>query len=118
MFGLDANKFIPDPFYVGYAGMVGEAQGMIEWLRYPEEKKRPKRMECSLLVLTEKGKLIHICYPDPDMWVEINEPFFSVGSGANFAMAAMLSGADPKNAVLTASKLDPHTGMGVKEFTL
>jgi hypothetical protein len=116
---MDANKFIPEPFYVGYAGSVNDSQRMIEWLRNPEGMRRPRKFESSgLLVLTEKRRIILIHYPDPESWVEINEPFFSIGSGANFAQASMLAGLSPKEAVVAASKLDPHTGMGVKEYTL
>lgn len=118
IFGLDKNKYIPEPFYVGYAGQVADAQRMIEWLRNPDEVRRPRKFEGSLLVLTEKSRIIQIYHPDPDAWIEVNEPFFSIGSGANFAQAAMLVGATPKDAVLAASKLDPHTGMGVKTFEL
>lgn len=118
IFGLEANKYIATPFYVGYAGQVAQVQGMIEHLRNPDEVKRPRNFEGTLVALTEKGKIIHICYPNPDTWVEVAEPFFAIGSGSNFAMAAMLLGSTPKEAVKAASALDPHTGMGIKEFTL
>jgi ATP-dependent protease HslVU (ClpYQ) peptidase subunit len=119
IFGLDPNKFIPEPFYVGYAGSVADAQKIIEWLRYPDEIKRPRKLEnASLMILTEKRRIITVYDPDPASWIEINEPFFSIGSGANFAQASMLAGLSPKEAVVAASKLDPHTGMGVKEFSL
>ena len=36
------------------------------------------------------------------------------GSGAGFAMGAMMAGADAKTAVNISAKLDPHTGCGIK----
>lgn len=118
VFGLDKNKYVPEPFYIGYAGTVEKAHGIINWLRYPDEIKRPKHDGSSFLILTEKGKLITFNDPHPDGWIEVNEPFFAIGSGAAFAQATMLAGLSPKDAVLAASKLDPLTGMGVKVFEL
>lgn len=41
--------------------------------------------------------------------VEIGIPS-AIGSGGDFAMAAMMGGADAREAVKIASKLDPYTG--------
>ena len=38
----------------------------------------------------------------------------AIGSGARFAMGAMMAGADAKTAVNISAKLDPHTGCGIK----
>jgi hypothetical protein len=48
----------------------------------------------------------------------VNEPFFAIGSGAPFAQTSMLLGWTPKEAIAAATKLDPMTGMGIKEYTL
>lgn len=41
----------------------------------------------------------------------------AAGSGARFAMGAMMAGADAKKAVDISAKLDPHTGCGVKTIS-
>jgi hypothetical protein len=118
VFGIDATDLIPEPFYVGYAGQLDLAYEVIEWLRNPDTVKRPKR-SCQMLILTERGKIITFAKnPNPATWITVNEPFFSIGSGSNFAQASMLAGLSPKEAVLAASKLDINTGMGVKEYVL
>lgn len=116
IFGLDANEFVPEPFYIGYAGRVETAHQVIGWLR--EGGKRPKYEDTDFLILTQKGKLITFRNPNPTAWIEVNEPFFSIGSGCNFAQAAMLLGQSPKEAIAAATKLDPMTGMGIKVFEL
>ena len=117
VFGIEANDLIPVPFYVGYAGQLDLAYEVIDWLRHPDTVKRPRRCP-TMLILTEKGKIITFLNTNPATWVEVAEPFFSIGSGAQFAQASMLAGLSPREAILAASKLDTNTGMGVKNYEL
>lgn len=116
IFGLEANEVVPEPFYIGYAGRVETAHKVIGWLR--EGGKRPKNKDTDFIILTQKGKIITFRDTDSKAWIEVNEPFFSIGSGAPFAQTSMLLGHSPKEAIQAAMKLDPMTGMGVKEFVL
>lgn len=48
----------------------------------------------------------------------VEDPFMAWGSGAMYALGAMHAGADPKSAVLAATRFDPRTGCGVDVFDL
>lgn len=51
-----------------------------------------------------------------DPWlrlIKINEKFFAVGSGGEFAMGAMAAGANARKAVSIACQLDYYTGKGI-----
>jgi len=64
--------------------------------------------ECEALVISNKtGKCQYHC--DSGSPLDMNF-ITAIGSGAKFAMGAMLAGADAKQAVKIASKLDPYTG--------
>jgi ATP-dependent protease HslVU (ClpYQ) peptidase subunit len=45
--------------------------------------------------------------------VEIKDPFYAIGSGAQVALGAMAAGATPKRAVEIACQFDQATGKGV-----
>jgi hypothetical protein len=50
--------------------------------------------------------------------VRIESPYFSTGSGRDFALLAMRLGKTAREAVEMAAELDIWTGMGVTELTL
>ena len=71
IFGLDANEFVPEPFYIGYAGRVETAHKVIGWLR--DGGKRPKNKDTDFIILTQKGKIITFRDTDSKAWIEVNE---------------------------------------------
>lgn len=110
-----ANKiFNINTALVGFAGAMTGWGKFIEWLANMEEK-RPKLGDTELIALTPKG--IYIAH-SLKTWHPITDKYCAIGSGMPFAMAAMVSGKTPKDAVEVSSKLDPNTGLGVVEYTL
>jgi len=71
-----------------------------------------KGRTAEFVVLTEDHK-IYIFY-SPNKWILVDGPCYAIGSGMHYALGAMQSGATPREAVIAASKLDPHSGLGVK----
>lgn len=86
--------------YYGIAGRLSEGKSFVEG----EIDKLSDETE--LLIVNAKGKCVwkgrHASEPMPDKT--------AIGSGANFAMGAMLAGASAVEAVKIASKLDISTG--------
>jgi hypothetical protein len=70
------------------------------------------------LVVWSSGKFIHYSpLPDFPYGGEVSTPF-AIGSGAKFAMGAMLAGKSPREAVEIAAKLDEATGGPIQEIDL
>lgn len=106
----------PTKFYVGLCGDVDVFPDIIEFLSDPTSRKAPKAVGGEFLVLTEDKKLF--TFQNPTKWIMVNQPFYAVGSGMNYAMAAMECGKSPIEAVKIASKFDRSTGMGFKSFDI
>jgi hypothetical protein len=101
--------------YIGFCGNADIWGEIVSWYSSPGDK-LPKTKGIELLLLTDEHKIYH--GTTLANWMEIPEPFFSIGSGMHLAIGAMADGASPKEAVKIASKHDPNTGMGVKEYLL
>jgi hypothetical protein len=101
--------------YVGFCGNADKFADVIAWLSEPSEN-YPKTKGLEMLMLTEDHRIWH--GTTVTNWMEILEPHFAIGSGMHFAQSAMACGKTPKEAVHIASKYDPSTGQGVKEFKL
>lgn len=111
-------KTLKEDYYAGYSGELGESLRMFEWLQAPDEMSRPRNTKCNFLFLTVSGRLYMADSPDPQQWYEVDGPYAAIGSGSPFAMAAMLAGKTPTEAVKIACKMDSNSGMGVKFINL
>jgi hypothetical protein len=100
---------------VGYTGTVQSAYNILDWLADPDEKVPKGHKDSTFLALTEDGKIF--CFNNPKQWIEIDGPYYAVGSGCDFALATLSKGGTPKEAIEVAMKHDIHTGMGVQEFS-
>jgi hypothetical protein len=49
-----------------------------------------------------------------NVWLKVKEPYYAIGTGASFAMAAMHAGADAITAVRIAARMDPFSGGRVR----
>lgn len=101
--------------YVGLAGQVNQWGQIITWLSDPTGNV-PKTKNVEFLLLTSNGKIFHA--DSLKNWMRIEEPYFSIGSGMQFAVSAMAAGKTPLEAVKLASKFDVNTGMGFKEYKI
>lgn len=102
-------------YLVGICGSVNEMMDIVDFFSHPDVyTKPPKIQDSGGLVLTQKGEIYY--FSQPHKWMKIKEKHHSIGSGSSTALGALLVGAEPKEAIVAASKVDPLTGMGVKVF--
>ncbi len=110
---LSRAMFNCDKAFLGFCGNADAWGRVVSWFSSPTEK-RPKCKNLEFLLLTNKGDIYHAT--NLTNWMKLNEPYFSIGSGMHFAIGAMASGKTPKEACIVASKYDPNTGFGAKEY--
>lgn len=106
----------PKKFYVGFCGNVDDFPVIMSYLSDPSSfKKPPKAGNVECLVLTDDKKLF--TFTNPSQWLVLdNNKFYAIGSGMQYATAAMDCGKTPLEAVKVASKFDRNTGMGYTHF--
>lgn len=96
----------------GVCGELSSAMKYLEWIKKGrDEETKPTLDDDWHAIFVENGKV----------WHENNNLFptrggvpFAIGSGAPFAMGAMLAGATPQEAIKIAMKLDVDTGGKVR----
>lgn len=98
-----------DGSVVGFCGEVRFWLPVLKWLN-GGDKPDFKSDQFGALILRLNGSVGYICN---DLFSEECTPPYAIGSGARYAMAAMLAGKTPVDAVKIASKLDSGTGGGV-----
>ena len=99
---------------IGFAGSTASWGAVVQYFAFYEEAKLPKLREIELLILTNKKEILSTT--DLLTYTKIDAPFFSIGTGMHYAIGAMAAGKTPKEACMIASKYDPMTGMGYKEY--
>lgn len=101
-------------------GLCGDADimGQVwEFVCNPEfSKKTPKFKGVEAVSLQHDGSIWTSA--NLTTWLKIKQSMYAIGSGMQYAMAAMESGKTPLQAVKIAAKYDIYTGKGYKEFKL
>lgn len=107
---------------VGYAGSGAQCSEMLAWARggfrkaaFPDMQ-RDADNSIALLVI-RPGGVIQVYEHTPHA-VEYEDKQFAMGSGRDYALAAMHLGKNAREAVLLAAEFDPGTGNGVDTLTL
>ena len=101
---------------VGVSGGIGEMLMAVRWYEAGADlAARPDGLNGTMLVLDESGLYRYEgnCYPIP-----VLDDFAATGSGSDIALAAMLMGKTPAEAVALACEVDLHTGPPVVAETL
>lgn len=107
---------------VGCAGNTAQIAEMHEWVkngRVPADLPKPQlsSTECvSMLVIEPDGHVLQ--YESTAYPIRIENRQWAIGSGRDFALAAMRLGCDATRAVELASEFDSSTGNGVDFLTL
>ena len=102
---------------VGVAGKADQIADLVYWLHDGEPSSEPPKIKhLELLALTEKGELWW--GKGLRSWIRLDEPFWAIGSGMDFALGAMKQGATPLEAVKIAASKDINTGLGFQEFLI
>ena len=107
MFGVE-KAFIG---FCGGAGVLGE---LATWFIAPSGR-GPNIRNGEMLMLCSDG-IYHA--NSVATWNEVRESYFSIGSGMQYALAAMEAGKTPSQAIKIATKYDIYTGLGVKTYKL
>lgn len=101
---------LPDGALFAAAGALQEVIAVLEWLRGGEKPSDLQDFEGLIVTRTGAERL-----GERLMRVPCLEPFYAIGSGAHFALAAMACGKNAIEAVRIAARFDPYTG-GRVEF--
>lgn len=107
---------------VGCAGNAAQIAEMHEWVkngRVSADLPKPQlsSTECvSMLVIEPSGQVLH--YESTAYPIQIENMFWAIGSGRDFAMAAMHLGLSAFDAVEVASVFETGTGNGIDTLTL
>jgi ATP-dependent protease HslVU (ClpYQ) peptidase subunit len=109
---------------VGFAGDGSRAMDLLEWFRagrdplkapaYPEFQKTDDAVGC--IFIADDGKsysYLHSPYPELRQ-----DKFDAIGSGRDYALAAMYLGHDARKAVEVACALDNSCGKGIDTLEL
>ena len=104
---------LPSGSLYGGSGEVGALYAVKDWLTAHGEGEKPKCSEhFHAIVIDKYGKVFAL--EDNLIFMPITDrPFFAVGSGREFAMAAMFLGQTAENAVKIAHEFDTGTGREV-----
>ena len=95
---------------IGCSGHSGDCQ---EYIRAAlgEITEKPNFSSLLVLLIDQQGKAWGM--NERLVWWAIDAPYWSIGSGCDFALGAMHAGKTAREAVLIASKLDKSCGLGV-----
>lgn len=104
--------FRQDRYVFGCSGNSDECVLLATWLAHGMPVNDKPKCDDVGALLVRDSKLYYITSPHL-LLLEIDAPFFAIGSGADYALGAMAMGADAATAVKVAAKLDVNTGMGV-----
>ena len=109
--------FNVDKVLIGFSGNADAWGKYVTWFYdNPFENKPPKAKDIEFLMITSK----HQIYWGSNMnnWMLLPQDHWAIGSGCQFAIAAMDTGKSPKEAIKIASKYDLHTGMGCRVYNI
>ena len=99
--------------YAG-SGSAEDSQAVKAWLESGADK--PKVENFVGIVIGHDGSIWR--YEDKLVAFQINEPFHAIGSGRDFAIAAMSLGKTARDAVELASRFDIYTGGPITELRI
>jgi 20S proteasome, alpha and beta subunits len=111
-----------DGCLVGWAGESALGKAMIDWFRngakpeaFPATQRDKDRLG-SLLVIRSNGEIHHFAAEPFPLVVE--DKVYTIGSGSEFASAALYLGHDARRAVEVACALDMNCGNGIDTLEL
>lgn len=103
---------------VGFAGDPTYALSLVRWIEngavLAELPTFPENEDTGfeLLIVAADGSITW--WNEAGVPLEVNEPFYAIGTGAQAALTAMHLGKTPAQAVRLAMKVDEKTGLGVE----
>lgn len=105
------------PWLLGGAGVMSSLLAFVEWFKDPSTETAAPPMEgLHVMAMNYKGQLY--LYYGTTQPIHLQDKFFSIGSGGDYAMGALEAGATPEQALRIASKRDSGTGNGKIQVAL
>ena len=107
---------------LGSSGSSSRGAEIFAWIasgadpaRVPAFQVSAEECESVMVVRNDRTVWIYTCSPYP---FQMEDPFHAIGSGRDFAMAAMFLGHDARTAVEVASQFCSSCGMGIDTLEL
>jgi hypothetical protein len=100
--------------YIGVAGTYVSCVQFVNWL-INDDNEEPDPEGVTALLLTKDGVY---CYEESLTPYKLSGKYHAIGSGEQAALAAMMCGKSPGQAVKIASKIDPATGGPILSHSL
>jgi ATP-dependent protease HslVU (ClpYQ) peptidase subunit len=116
---VEKLTLLQDGLVFGHSGATGFDIEVIDWLNAgAKPKDRPAIPEDARFTGIICWKEDFVLYGRDLRPQNIQAPFYSIGSGNEFAMGAMAFGASAKEAVEVAARFDVYTGGEITEISL
>lgn len=119
--GTTTKIFKRKGYLIGFSGRADTSALLLRWFEdgaKEEEWPDPYAEDCdaSMLVITPDGRVLtYERFPIP---IRMENQFHAIGSGRDFALAAMHLGHGPEDAVKVACDLDTYSGNGIDVLCL
>ena len=95
----------------GFCGEADYCLEMVEWLNGGPRPEQKDKDDWSTMMVIDKGKILR--FERRAVPIVVEEKTHAIGSGRDFAMAAMACGKSSREAVLIAHQFDTGTGAEV-----
>lgn len=92
-------------------GAAGESSDCVAFVRWLQGGEKPSATDMDALVIDHKNQAWFCTHKL--VYCRILEPFFAIGCGADYALAAMACGKTAAQAVKIAARFDNRIGVGV-----
>lgn len=115
VFRFKASPIWHCDYIVGFAGTASAMLDVAEFFANPS-KSGPRVKDLFGLVLTAEREIYR--FDNYRRWLKVEDKFSAIGSGMDYAMGAMATGATPKEAVKVAMTHDIYSGMGIKGYEI
>lgn len=80
------------------------------------EGREPPELESAEALIVDEAD-DRCCLYEGHIWIEVKEPFYAIGTGAPYALAAMRAGADAIQAAEIGTAMDPNSGGDTQYLT-
>lgn len=117
---VDKIFHLKDGRYATGAGTYCQIVEIVAWLddgSRQSDKPEFTGDDSSTVLIVDGKEAFYLSWPFLRA-VKINEPFFAIGSGSEYALGAMAAGKDAKSAVAIAAQFDPQTGGEIRTVKL
>lgn len=98
-------------FLVGCAGEIEDCVQFVRWIKSQNPEQKPAPTNFGALVIDERRRIWLV--EQKLVYFQVREKLWAIGSGADYALAAMACGKSAAEAVRIAIRFDNRCGLGV-----